>query len=297
MTNYSFLNIDMPGATSTSPNAINDLGQIAGSYTDSGGHVHGYVESAGQFTPIDVPGASATAVTGINNLGQIVGDYANQSGDHGFLDSFGHISTIDMPGTTATYLGGINDLGQIVGTARLPTSAFSIKQVAFIDSGGHFSTINVPGYPNQPYTGPGGTYISGEGINDRGQITIQVYTPPGSFGGNAFIDDHGTFTRIVPPGSILPPSVGGINNLGAATGTYHVAPPGGSGPVPALGFVDAQGSFSTVKAPGSADTYAAAINDFGQVVGTRDDGAGHSHAFLATPDVAKVDIGSVLGGV
>lgn len=80
---------DVPGATATEVTAINNLGQIAGSYTDANGLEHGFVDTNGVFQTIDVPGAEFTDVLGMNDEGQLVGffyyDYPDRSGEHAFL--------------------------------------------------------------------------------------------------------------------------------------------------------------------------------------------------------------------
>src|SRR5271155_2303948 len=78
--------------------AINDAGQIVGSYADSNGVLHGYLLSNGTPTTLDVLSAGpGTQAFGINDSGQIVGEYFGTNnggvgwgGDvHGFLYSNG----------------------------------------------------------------------------------------------------------------------------------------------------------------------------------------------------------------
>jgi hypothetical protein len=77
--------------------------RIVGSYFDTGGNAHGFVESVGQFTTIDVPGATSTSAVGINPNGEIVGQFIDGGGnEHGFLLSLGRFTTIDFPGAIAT---------------------------------------------------------------------------------------------------------------------------------------------------------------------------------------------------
>src|SRR3954447_521751 len=64
--NFSFTQIDVPGAFFTGASGINDAGEIGGSFTDSTGN-HGFLNTGGSFTPIDVPGAIGTAASGIND--------------------------------------------------------------------------------------------------------------------------------------------------------------------------------------------------------------------------------------
>src|SRR3954464_12873531 len=72
--NFSFTQIDVPGAFATEAFGINDAGQIVGGFTDSTGD-HGFLDTGGSFTQIDVPGASlpfpGTQAFGINDAGQI----------------------------------------------------------------------------------------------------------------------------------------------------------------------------------------------------------------------------------
>jgi hypothetical protein len=56
---FTFNNIDFPGATATFPFGINPQGDIVGNYT--AGHVnHGFLLHEGAFTTIDFPRAGAT---------------------------------------------------------------------------------------------------------------------------------------------------------------------------------------------------------------------------------------------
>jgi len=83
---YTFTTIDVPGATFTVADGINDAGQIVGSYNIAGSD-HGYLRAAnGSLITIDVPpGNNGTGALGINNAGQIVGLYSDSSGTHGFV--------------------------------------------------------------------------------------------------------------------------------------------------------------------------------------------------------------------
>jgi hypothetical protein len=106
-----------PNAVSTVSAAINNLGGIAGFYTDSGGTIHGFLDNNGNFTTVDAPGASETQLLGINDFGIAVGFDVVNGVQHGIVfDSHtGKFTTLDPNGSTSTTLNGINDLGQIVG--------------------------------------------------------------------------------------------------------------------------------------------------------------------------------------
>jgi probable HAF family extracellular repeat protein len=87
--NGVFTEFDVPQATFTSGNGINDLGQVVGPYTDSAGNEHGFIYTNGHFTTIDDPSASppfGTIPLLINDLGQIAGYYFDaQENTHPFL--------------------------------------------------------------------------------------------------------------------------------------------------------------------------------------------------------------------
>jgi hypothetical protein len=83
---FTFITIDVPGATSTEASGINEPSQIVGDYLDAGGAEHGFALVRGPtFITIDVPGATSTEASGINARGQIVGNYTDAAGTlHGF---------------------------------------------------------------------------------------------------------------------------------------------------------------------------------------------------------------------
>jgi len=110
-----------PGASLTAA-AINDLGQVAGFYTNPGtGNTDGFLLSHGHLTDLAVPGASSTMALGVNNYDEVVGVYTGGSGSsaqmHGFTWTAQHgFSTVDDPhGMGTTTINGVNDFGQVVG--------------------------------------------------------------------------------------------------------------------------------------------------------------------------------------
>ena len=104
--------------------AINDLGQITGSYDTVTGVFEpdfgsvGFVDTDGAIkTVVAIPGIPFTEPTAINNLGEVAGNASlGQYGPFfGFVDIGGKITTFEYPGATSTVVTGINDLGQVVG--------------------------------------------------------------------------------------------------------------------------------------------------------------------------------------
>ncbi len=110
-----------PGASLTAA-AINDLGQVAGVYTNPAtGNTDGFLLSHGHLTDLAVPGASSTMALGVNNYDEVVGTYTVGSGSsavmHGFTWTPQHgFRTVDDPhGLGTTTINGVNDFGQVVG--------------------------------------------------------------------------------------------------------------------------------------------------------------------------------------
>ena len=143
-----FTSIDMPGHLHTGITDINDTGQMAGVFNDSGNVAtfQSFLRSsAGVFTTINVPGSTATSVAGLNNRGTVVGVYDMLGGGnpfHGFIRSSGGVfQTLDIAGADETDPSGINDAGWIVGsfTNAIGTHAF------VRDAGGGITEFDVPG--------------------------------------------------------------------------------------------------------------------------------------------------------
>ena len=84
------MTLDVPGATLTVAEGINNRGEIGGVYFDADGNQHGFVLSNGTYTSIDVPGGANTGVFSINATGEIVGSYDDANGiTHGYIGTSG----------------------------------------------------------------------------------------------------------------------------------------------------------------------------------------------------------------
>ena len=85
-----YTTIDVPGATATFAISVNDFGVVVGSYTDTQGVSHGFIDRRGAFTTLNDPLAGTASGQGtvafaLNNRGIIVGIYADSHGTtHGF---------------------------------------------------------------------------------------------------------------------------------------------------------------------------------------------------------------------
>jgi hypothetical protein len=152
---------DVPGASLTLPNGINDRGQIAGAYVDtdgaaSPGSVHGFIrDRRGAIITFEVPFWRLHNVSDINNRGQIVGYYDRPdfAGGGGFLrDRDGTITTIIYPGAPYTEVHSINDRGQLTGAYLQPGAAPNPDGTipagtvhGFVWERGRFTSFDVPG--------------------------------------------------------------------------------------------------------------------------------------------------------
>ena len=116
-----FSSITQPGVTSLIATAINNRGDVAGSYTTAAGNTDGFLKAGRSFIDLAVPGATATQAFGVNNRDEVVGAYAIMSGGniltHGFTwTPAGGFRTVDDPhGLGNTTINGVNDLGDLVG--------------------------------------------------------------------------------------------------------------------------------------------------------------------------------------
>jgi probable HAF family extracellular repeat protein len=266
----TYTQIDVPGAYSTAVTGINGAGEIVGTYFDSNGE-HGFVLSGGVFTTIDVPNAGTTSAAAINDLDQVVG--SDNLGE-GFLYDIPTqtFSTIAYPGQGyITFPAAINNAGTIAGTIQLAGPAHLDE--GFELSNGIYTRITVPGSQS--------SFTSG--VNNSGEI-IGNYLNASGVCCYTFLVIQDKYQRFVVPG--IPSAVGvGINDGGTIVGTWF--PPSGK-PYQA-GFLFANGTFQPLRFPHENSTYAAGINNFGEVVGYFVNQNGFSHGFTWMPpaDAAK----------
>ena len=247
--------IKLPGALSTLATAINNSGQIVGSFAyGQPPKTLGFLKTKRSFKSFNVPGASATLPNSVNNLGQIVGIFFdNMAHQHGFFrNSNGAVTVLDLPDALITFPNGINDLGQIVGSYLLPPPN-NDQAHGFVYSRGSFTNLDVPGASG------GAAY----GINDIGQIVGTFVDRTGTHG---FLYTNGNFTRFDVSGAFETEGRA-INDLGQIAGEFGAS---SSGSTVIHGFFrDTNGGFSTLNSPGASSTFATGINKSGQIVGHR----------------------------
>jgi probable HAF family extracellular repeat protein len=78
--------LNIPGQGDTEPGAINNAGDIVGTYDDINFITHGFLRVRGNFQTVDFPASTTTFAFGINAQQQIVGVYFDDAGNtHSFL--------------------------------------------------------------------------------------------------------------------------------------------------------------------------------------------------------------------
>ena len=173
-TGGSYTTFGVPGAgggNGTLPLAINDSGQIVGTFNPSGvPTVSGFLMTGSNFTTLEVPGGYNTVASGINDAGQIVGQYnvITTSVRHGFLYANGVFTTLNVGYVD---VAAINNLGQIAGTF-----VDAAGQHGFLLTGSNLTIIDVPGASN--------TYVGG--INDFGEV-VGYWSANGVEGNRGFV--------------------------------------------------------------------------------------------------------------
>jgi uncharacterized membrane protein len=273
-----YKNIDLPGKANTFVTAINDRGQVAGSFQDFAGIVHGYIAKAdgSELQVVDFPGSTFTVLDGINNNGDATGVYADNDGtDHGFVLRNGVITTLDFPDPGAVFNNaeGINDRGDVTGIYQ--NLVTGVHGYLFHD--GNFTAIDDPNA--FVFNGPGDvpfTLTELFSVNDRGSTA--GFSVDGSNVGHSFILSGRVFRPVAVPAGVGGTFAFGLNAAEDTVGNFTDIN------VVNHGFLSTQGVLATVDVPNATSTFPSQINGEGQIVGSYTDSDGVFHSFLAEKD-------------
>ena len=97
---------------------INDQGQVAGSYVDATGGLHGFIQTRGSFTYFDMLSRpKALTVQGIDNTGRVVGTYSDGAAEHGFVYSHGAVMNLGVFPLTDSVHVNISPAGRYIALA------------------------------------------------------------------------------------------------------------------------------------------------------------------------------------
>jgi hypothetical protein len=175
-------------AKGTQLGGINNAGLRVGTFTDTAGRFHGFLQDDQTTTVLeslpDMPANQGSWLSGVNNQGQMVGGYFDTANkvQHGLWTDGKQFRTVDFAGTDITFLNDINDAGQMAG-ANFDSAAQVFR--GFVTDGKTFTTVD---YPNLPKGF--GTFVTG--IDNKGRL-VGYYGPEigleGSLGAKAAV--HG----------------------------------------------------------------------------------------------------------
>jgi probable HAF family extracellular repeat protein len=251
--------------TSTRPSAINDSGELVGTFTGiifTPHPAHAFSADNGVLTIFDPPGATSSSAVDINNAGQIVGSFTDASGQsHAFLDENGTFTTIEPSNSIWAQATHINPSGVVIGEHAVSGETPPGQEHAFIYDHGTVTALDQKGTALSVATA----------INGAGEVV--GYYDDGSQS-HAFAYENGVFFTIDPPGATSSAAVD-INNLGQVVGNYSDA-------TGSHVFVYDHGAFSTIDEPGATSISAAGVNNVGQIIGNYSNDTG-SHGFIADP--------------
>jgi uncharacterized membrane protein len=211
-----FTQYDVPGSHDTEVGAINNNGDFAGTFSDTGSQNfdHGFVVRNGKLKTFDVFNTcSFPDINGMNNDGDIVGafdrtskDCNNFFGTHAFFRSEeGGLTQFDIAGAVGTEAQGINDKLCIVGFWT---------DGSFNDHG--FLIRNLKDVVLFDY--PGATETDPYGINDAGVIVgSYVDSSDNTHGFLRTPEPNVTYTTI-DEGTDIPTALRAINKHGNMAG-------------------------------------------------------------------------------
>ena len=301
-TSYTYTTFDPVSGGLVESDAINDAGEVAGSYYAISGSFYtdnGFIDIGGALATADVAGAASTGVTGLNASGVIAGYSFTSSNTVSFVGQPGALTMIAVAGVDVR-AAAVNTSGEVVGTAGADSFTYANGAYATLALGGAQATqavgVTAAGVVFGNETDAAGAshgflYKAGvfqivdapdsqgatsiAGVNAAGEIVGSYSAPSGTTEGYA--DIGGVFSSIAPTDSSYT-VVTGVNDAGTVVGYYD----GADGDL--HGFVDQAGTITSFDPAGSASTLALGINSSGEVVGSYTDAVTDAQlAFTATP--------------
>lgn len=203
----TLVTFDVPGAVATQVSAINNKGEIVGTYAPEGDHSRGYVRWAdGTIDTFDPPDSDFSEPYDINDESKTVGYFVQQNGDERGFFRFrkGKISIFDYD-SLSTVGTAINGTGVVTGS-YYPGDAL----VGFIRAAdGTLTSFSVP---DAPYTQPNDINLQGA---VTGTYVLQSDGPNHGF----YRRPNGHLSAFDPTGSTDTHALS-VNNKDQITGYY-----------------------------------------------------------------------------
>jgi len=269
----TIISFDPPGSVRTVPSAINQSGQVTGSYNDPSNVNHGFLrETDGTIIAFDPLGSTNTISNGINGSGVMTGSY-HDTHDYGFIrEANGDFITFDASyGGTGfgTYPYAISDSGEVAGGSY---DSSHIEHSFLRQSNGTIINFDPPGSEDD----------TAYGIGPNGEVIGDAYINGIAYG--YIRDQSGTITTFSAPRSTIATYPASINRSGQIAGYYLAAKN-----IP-HGFVrDQFGNFTTFTVSGGVcgatqSMVVTSINDAGEIAGYTVTSHNCATAFLREPD-------------
>ena len=255
---YAMTDIGSLGRLSTSPESINDTGQIVGFSQTPDGNQHAFLWQGGKMTKLAaLKGDQSSMAFSINNKGQMVGISVRDGGaTHAVLWDHGSVVDLGLVGSDDRHTGlarGINDNGQvIVNRASLRDSSISALFNPALQ-GHHVLLCTRAGVRSGRPLGK--NIINAAAINNSGMIVGEQWgsSPPHL---RAYLWKDGGTTDL---GAFLPT---GINTSGEIVGTRLTGKA-----TPSTAVLWKNGTLTSLPSPASVRAFGVGINDKEEIVG------------------------------
>lgn len=260
------------GPNFTYPAAINNRGQITGSYSASAaGRSKAFVRNAdGSITKLQPESVYSGGVS-INSSGEVVG-YAESSGFDRTPDGGFHKVSLLCCATSAV---AVNDAGHIAGTFFLDWDR-KISAVYLMDKDGKYIQFTFP-HGRAPHDS---VLIEVRGLNSSDRIVGDwTSSADGILSQHGFLYESGTFVQLDVSGAKLT-RPRAISNAGEVVGDWTDT----AGAIHGFLWTETRG-FTSYDAPQATLTSIMAINSAGMKVGYYSDGE-KDHGFVLDPQLA-----------
>jgi hypothetical protein len=206
---------NFPGSAQTQVVGINNNGDTAGFFIDTGGVTHGFEKIGATFSTVDAPGTAFTQILGIND-NQVLAGYSSQDAG-GANPQTAFVMTPDKVFHILT--SALNGLGSQSAQATGVNNNLGVTGF-YIDGLNVTHGFFLPGLSQTPVTIDlqGATFTQALGLNNLGEIVGDYIDAGGKMHG--FLDNNGVFQTIDDPQGIGTTTINGINDKGQLVGFF-----------------------------------------------------------------------------